>query len=172
MQGPVSNLGTRTLQKHLIWLSALIKMSPDDCFPSLHAYLGCRWSGLLLASSLRGKHMSRMLVPQQKAGRCENRDSSNKGFLLKMVNPHRQIINGVISKTLVYKKKPPLHEHCCYTCGLSGWVYSYQTHRLWEVKQHHCLVLPMPLMRSHHTVDISVGPIHKILKNGNGMGML
>lgn len=63
---------------------------------SLHAYLDCRWFGLLPASSLRGKHMSSILVPQQKAGRYENRDSSNKGFLLKVVNPHMQVINGVI----------------------------------------------------------------------------
>lgn len=27
-------------------------------------------------------------------------------------------------------------------------------------------------MGSHHAVDVSVGPIHKILKNGNCVGML
>lgn len=42
--------------------------------------------------------MSSMLVPQQTAGRCENRDSPNNGFLLKVVNPHMQIINGGIFK--------------------------------------------------------------------------
>lgn len=30
----------------------------------------------------------------------------------------------------------------------------------------------MPLMSSHHSVDVSVGPIDKILKNGNCVGML
>lgn len=60
----------------------------------------------------------------------------------------------------------------CHTCWLPGWVYCRQTHGLREVEQHHCLVLPMPLMGSHHTVDVSVGPIHKILKNGNCVGML
>lgn len=59
-----------------------------------------------------------------------------------------------------------------YTCRLSGWVYCHQTHGLREVEQHHCLVLPMPFMGSHHTVDVSVGPIHKILKNGNCVGVL
>lgn len=59
-----------------------------------------------------------------------------------------------------------------HTCWLPGWVYCRQTHGLREVEQHHCLVLPMPLMGSHHTVDVSVGPIHKILKNGNCVGML
>lgn len=59
-----------------------------------------------------------------------------------------------------------------HTCGLPGWVHCHQTHGLREVEQHHCLVLPMPLMSSHHTVDVSVGPIHKILKNGNCVGVL
>lgn len=60
----------------------------------------------------------------------------------------------------------------CHTCRLPGWVHCHQTHGLREVEKHHCLVLPVPLMGSHHTVDVSVGPIHKILKNGNCVGML
>ena len=63
-------------------------------------------------------------------------------------------------------------DYLCHTCRLSGWVYCHQTHGLREVEQHNCLVLPVPLMGSHHTVDVSVGPIHKILKNGNCVGML
>lgn len=63
-------------------------------------------------------------------------------------------------------------DYLCHTCRLPGWVYCHQTHGLREVEQHHCLVLPMPLMGSHHTIDVSVGPIHKILKNGNCVGML
>ena len=58
------------------------------------------------------------------------------------------------------------------TCGLSGWVHCHQAHGLRQVVEHHCLVLPMPLVGSDHSVDVSVGPIHKILKNGNCVGML
>lgn len=73
---------------------------------------------------------------------------------------------------LVYKNYQINSAYLCHTCWLPGWVYCHQTHGLREVEQHHCLVLPMPLMGSHHTVDVSVGPIHKILKNGNCVGML
>lgn len=62
--------------------------------------------------------------------------------------------------------------YLCHTYWLPRWVYCHQAHGLREVEQHHCLVLPVPLMGSHHAVDISVSPIHKILKNGNCVGML
>lgn len=115
MQGPAPNLGTWTHQRYLIWLPILIKIGPDDY--TSHTYLACRWSGPLPGSSLRGKHTSSTRVPQQKAGRCENRGSSNKNFLLKVVNPHRQIINGVILMASVCKKRLPYRRIAALPAG-------------------------------------------------------
>lgn len=51
-------------------------------------------------------------------------------------------------------------------------MHCNQTHGLRHIIQHHCLVLTVPLVGPDHTIDVSVSPIHKILKNGNCMWML
>lgn len=51
-------------------------------------------------------------------------------------------------------------------------MHCHQTHGLGQVIQHHRLVLSVPLVGPDHTINISVGPIDKILKNGNCVGVL